>query len=114
MLTFLFCFEIRANTSVEGDRTGLTVLKLGKRLRGEEPLSLNGRKCLRSRCGCRARPGTGREARRGLAWAVVPGRERERRQGFRLTFGHVYMRRATRFTVVSQLKHANYRVRRGH
>lgn len=54
---------------------GLTVLKLGKRLSGDEPLSLKGSRCLRSSWGCRGRPGTGREARRGLPWADVPARQ---------------------------------------
>lgn len=55
----------------------LTVLKLGKRLRGEDPFSLKGRRCLRSSWGCRGLPGTGREARSGLPWADVPGQYKE-------------------------------------
>lgn len=54
---------------------GLTVLKLGKRLSGDEPLSLKGSRCLRSNWGCSGRVGTGREARRGLPWADVPARQ---------------------------------------
>lgn len=48
----------------------LTVLKLGKRLRGGELLTLSGRKC--SSCawvgGWSGRPGSARDPRRGWAW----------------------------------------------
>lgn len=50
----------------------LTVLKLGKRLSGLEPLSLKGRKFLSSRGVCSGRVCTGNAASRGLPWAAGP------------------------------------------
>lgn len=52
----------------------LTVLKLGKRLSGEEPLTLRGRKCSSWDCGWRARPGRGRALRSGWTcfWVSAP------------------------------------------
>lgn len=55
----------------------LTALKLGKRLSGEEPLTLRGRK--RSSwgwvCEWRGRPGRGRELRSGWTWFWVSAPE---------------------------------------
>lgn len=52
----------------------LTVLKLGKRLSGEEPLTLRGRMCFSSSWGCNGRPGSGRDVSKGLPWIGLPVR----------------------------------------
>lgn len=56
------------------------MLKLGKRLSGDVPLSLKVRKCLMSKGGWRGRPGIGNDAKRGLLCPEGPGQAEGKEQ----------------------------------